>query len=532
MIAASVYIPKWLAKTENEQKNNFATISYVAVPYSTISDSAIKVSDDDIKTYVDKNKIKYKQDGGMMISYVSFSATANGKDSAAIKQSIEELKPKFQADSNASSFVARNSSTINYSNDYVQKSKLQAPSPAKDSIITAPIGAVVGPYLDGKNYVLAKIVSLKQVPDSVTVRHILIKISDSKKGEVRADTTARKLIDSIALAIKDGADFNQMVLKYSDDDGSKNTKGEYKFSSSSQLVDSFYQTSFYFPVGTKRIVKGESQDYTGYHYIEVLDQSKFQPAYKIAYMAKDLAPSDETINVANAAAIKLAGQARDKQAFDKYAAQNGLKEVSVPTTIKENDFQLGGLQDAREIVRWAFNAKEGDVSDPFSMKDAFVVATVDRKIEEGTPDVKTARPLVESAIINMKKADEIKKKLSNPATLDAAAKAASQQVLTTGTDSTLTFDAQLINGIGNEPKVAGAAFNKEYQTKVSPLITGNTGVFVIKVNSITPKAPLTAEMMKQRTNAEVNQSLQSATGQSFASLKKMANIKDYRSKFF
>jgi len=65
---------------------------------------------------------------------------------------------------------------------------------------------------------------IKQVPDSVKVRHILIKTADSKKGEIRADTTARKLIDSIALAVKNGADFNQLVLKYSDDEGSKNTK--------------------------------------------------------------------------------------------------------------------------------------------------------------------------------------------------------------------------------------------------------------------------------------------------------------------
>ena len=207
---------------------------------------------------------------------------------------------------------------------------------------------------------------------------------------------------------------------------------------------------------TKKVIKTQF----GWHYIEILDKKNPQPAYKIAYMAKEIAPSDETINAANAAATKLSGQARDKQAFDKYVAQNGLKEVSVPTVVKENDFQLGGLQDARPIVKWAFDAKEGEVSEPFSMKDEFVVAVVDRKVKEGVPDVKTARPMVESAIRNMKKAEEIKKKLNNPSSLEAAAKVYNLQVLNTGADSTLTFDAQLINGIGNEPKVAGASFNK------------------------------------------------------------------------
>jgi peptidyl-prolyl cis-trans isomerase D len=192
------------------------------------------------------------------------------------------------------------------------------------------------------------------------------------------------------------------------------------------------------------------------------------------------------------------------------------------------------LQDARQIVKWAFDEKtdEGDVSEPFSIKDDFIVAVVDRKIKEGTPDVKTARPMVESTIRNLKKADEIKKKLNNPSSLEAAAKVYNQQVLTTGSDSTLTFDAQLINGVGNEPKVAGAAFDKAYQSKVSPPVAGNTGVFVIKVNSISAKAPATPEMRIQQKSAEINRASQSALGQSFVSLKKMATIKDYRSKFF
>jgi peptidyl-prolyl cis-trans isomerase D len=138
-----------------------------------------------------------------------------------------------------------------------------------------------------------------------------------------------------------------------------------------------------------------------------------------------------------------------------------LNKISVPNVVKENDFQLGGMQDARPIIKWAFDAKEGAVSEPFSVKDDFIVAIVDHKVKEGIPDVNTARPLVESIIRNMKKADEIKKKLNNPSTLAAAAAAYNLQVLNTGEDSTLTFQAQIINGVGNEPKIAGAAFDKE-----------------------------------------------------------------------
>ena len=531
MVAASVYIPKWLAKEQADQKSSFATMSYIAIPYSIISDSLVKVTDGDIENYLDKNKIKYKQEGGRMISYVTFSAFASSKDSAAIKQSLEELKPKFTADSNATSFLARNSSAITNFDGYTPRSKLQMP--VKDSIIALADGQVFGPYIDANNYVLAKKVSTKVLPDSIKCRHILLGTNDPQTGQaLKPDSTAHRLADSIAMAIKGGANFDSLEAKYTTDQAAHKDKGVMTFDLTTIEGDGFAKEFGDFLLNEKGETKKVVKTQFGWHYIEILDKKNFEPAYKVAYMARDIAPSDGTINNASAAATKLSGQARDKQAFDKYVAQNGLKEVSVPTVIKENDFQIGALQDARQIVKWAFDAKEGAVSEPFSMKDEFIVTIVDRKVDEGVPDVKTARPLVESYIINEKKADEIIKKLNNPLTLEAAAKPYNQQVLITGGDSTLTFDAQLINGIGNEPKVAGAAFDKEYLAKVSPPIAGNTGVFVIKVNSVSPKTAATPEMLGQQKTAEINKAVQSAMGQSFAALKKMATIKDYRSKFF
>jgi peptidyl-prolyl cis-trans isomerase D len=531
MIAASIYIPKWLSKEEEDQKNNFANISYVAIPYTVISDSTIKVTDNDIENYLDKNKLRFKQEPGRIISYVSFSARANGKDSITIKKSLEDLKPKFAADSNASSFLGRNSSAINYFDGYVPKSKMQMPD--KDSIISLPEGGVFGPYIDGKNYVIAKKVSTKILPDSIKCRHILIGTNDPQTGQaIMPDSIAHKLADSIEVAIRGGANFDSLEAKYSTDKAAHADKGVMTFDLTTIQGDGFAKEFGDFLLNEKGENKKVVKTQFGYHYIEILDKKNLEPAYKIAYMARELAPSDETINDANAAATKLSGQARDKQAFDKYVATNGLQEISLPNVVKENDYQIGGLQDARQIVKWAFGANEGEVSEPFSMKDEFIVAVVDKKIGDGVPDVKTARPMVESTILNMKKADEIKNKLNNPSTLEAAAKTYNQQVLTTGGDSTLTFDAQLINGIGNEPKVAGAAFNKAYEAKVSPPIAGNTGVFVIKINTISSKPAATPEMKSELKSAEMNQALQSAQGQSFDALKKMAKVKDYRSKFF
>jgi len=529
MIAGSIYTPSWMAVKENEEDNTFANISYVSIPYTTISDSAIKVTDDDIEKYLEKNKIKFKQEAGRMISYVAFSGSAAAKDTADAKNFIEGLKPQFAADTNAKTFLARNTSAINFSDAYVPKSKMAG----KDSIINMPEGKVLGPYLEGGNYVLAKKLSTKVLPDSIKCRHILIGTNNPQTGQaLMPDSIAKQKIDSIETAIKSGVDFTTLEEKYSTDEAAKKDKGVMTFDLATIEGEGFAKEFGDFLLNDKGETKKVVKTQFGWHYIEILEKKNPQSAYKIAYMAKDITPSDETVNAANAAATKFSGMARDIKSFDDYVKKNGLTKVDVPTVVKENEAQLGSLPDARAIVKWAFDAKEGDVSEPFSVGNQFVVAVVTKNVKDGLPDAKTARPMVESLIRNKKKADEIIKKTGQSATLEAAAAAYQKQVLITGADSTLTFNAAIINGIGNEPKVAGASFNKDFQTKSSPAIEGNTGVFFIKVNSINTKPLPPDSVAHQQRNMKVNQAMQGALGKSFEALKKTADIKDKRSKFF
>jgi hypothetical protein len=150
--------------------------------------------------------------------------------------------------------------------------------------------------------------------------------------------------------------------------------------------------------------------------------------------------------------------------------------------------------------------------------------------------------MVETIVRNKKKASEIRKKLGSPSTLESAAAVYTKQVLNTGADSTLTFNAFIISGVGSEPKVAGASFHKLFQQKVSPPIEGNTGVFVIKVNSINQKPPDPPLIAEQKRSARLTEIIQGGQGQmrpvtgaltgSFNALKKMADIEDERAKFF
>ncbi|MBC7509599.1 MAG: SurA N-terminal domain-containing protein [Ferruginibacter sp.] len=528
LLAASAYYPAWMQEKENADNASFANISYVAVPYSTVGDSTIKVSDEELLAYMNKHKNIYKQEGGRIISYVSFSALPSNADTIKLLELVSNLKSGFIADTNAKAFVARNMSAVKFEDNYTQKSKLTMSQ--RDSIAALPNGAVFGPYLDGKNFVLAKMIGSRQLPDSVKCRHILVATKNAQTGEqTLSDSIAKKRIDSIETAIKGGENFNKMVLQYSDDAGSKEKKGEYDFSSSQfiTLAREFAETIFYGATGDKKIIKTDF----GYHYIEVLNQKNFETAYKIAYTAKEIISSDETINLASAKATKLSGEARDAKTLEVNVAKNGLKKIDIPTLIKENDYQLGGLQDARQLIKWAFEAKQGDVSEAFNIQDQFVVAVLNKIQPEGLPDAATVRPMAELTVRNLKKAEQIVKKLSAASTLETAAAAYSVQIGNVGADSTITFGAQIINGVGQEPKVIGAAFNKAYQVKISAPIEGINGVYVLKVNSVGNKTTETSEAIATQA-ADRTKTMVQTTYSFFESLKKMADIKDSRSKMY
>ena len=531
LLAASVYYPTWMQQKDNAENKSFANISYVAVPYNVISDSTVKVSDEEIMDYMGKHKAIYKQDGGRYISYVTFSANPSASDTLKSLESVSTLKAPFIADTNSKAFVARNMSTINYYDGYTLKSKLAMSQ--KDSIAALPVGVVFGPYLDGGSFVLAKMVGTRQMPDSVKTRHILIATKNPQNGQpLLEDSIGKKRIDSIAAAIGSGADFTAMVLKYSDDTQSKEKGGEYDFTSTqfgnlaSQSKD-LAETIFYGNAGDKKVVKTDF----GWYYVEVMSQKNFEPAYKVAYVAKQILATDETINAASSKATKISGEARDVKSFEAYITKNGIQKMDVPDLIKANDYRLGGLQDARQLIKWAFDAKQGEVSEPFSIEDQFVVAVVNKIQPEGLPDPKSARPMVELTVRNLKKAEIITKKLGATPTLEAAAAAYSVQIGSAGADSTLTFSSQIINGIGNEPKLIGASFNKAFQTKASEPIAGTNGVYILKVNGISTLPADSPEQVVMQAAQRIRGLQQQQSGW-FESLKKTATVKDDRSKHF
>lgn len=521
LLQQASYVPKWLVEKQQADNNAIANISYVYMPYVAISDSAVKVTDADVAAYVKKHSKEYqKEEETRSINYVYFNASPNGVDSQYTLNQVMSLKDEFATTTDVASFLNKVGTELTYYDSYFSKARMQQPN--KDSITRTPVGGLYGPYLDGGNYTIAKMVGVKSWPDSARVRHILIATQNPQTGQItRPDTTAKKLADSIEAAIKGGADFVALCAKYSDD-GNKNTGGVYEYFEQGKMVIPFNDFCFDKPVGSKGVVK---TDY-GYHYVEVLGQKNFNPAYKIAYLSKPILASSETISAANTAASQFAATA--KKGSKEFAAAALKSNVNILTAadIKQNDFNINGVGQTRSLVRWVYENKTGAVSEPVEVGDRYIVAIVSGINPAGTLSPAEARPLVEGFIRNEKKAKQILDGKFKGASLEAIASSIGSQVYRA---DSLSFSTPFLPNVGSEPKIIGAAFNKTLQGKVSSPIAGLTGVFAVKVESNSARAGIMdAETIRQT----LLQGSRVAVFRGVQALKSAAVIKDNRFKFY
>ena len=520
LLYRGIQTPKWLVEKQYAENNAISNIRYVNVPYTTIADTTIKVSNEDISAYLKENSVAFQvEEAQRNIGFVAFSAAPTTADSAIVRKNIEALKDGFLSATDVAAFLNKTTTSPAFKDTYQNKKNITAQD--VDSVTNLPVGALYGPYVDGPNYVFAKMIGKKSLPDSASVRHILITTKNDQNQAGREDGVAKILIDSIKNAITGGATFDSLVVKYSEDGGSKANGGVYEMFSQGNMVKPFNDFSFENPVGSRGVVKTEF----GYHYIEVLKQTSPSPAYNIAYLTLPIVASKETTTTAQTTAAKFAADSKDQKSFNANALK--LNKQAVPATnIKAYDFNIQGLGETREIVRWVFEKKVNDVSEPIEVGDAYIVANITSEDKPGLMSVETAKSKnIEVIIRDQKKAEKIKSKLKG-ATLEAIATAAGATVLQA---DSLSYTSTNISGLGNEPKLVGASFNKALLNKVSAPIAGNSGVFVISVSNMGAiAAPGDLAAFKEQYQGRLSNTIVNSA----PALKKKAKIEDNRAKLY
>ena len=531
LLLSSVYIPKWFLEKRNVDNSQMAKGAFVSVPYTTIADSTVKVSDDDINAYIKAHQKEFEQDEeSRSIAYVQFSAAPSAADSAAVRNQMLQLKDSFQRTSDAREFLIANRSLAQYNETYISKDDLNLQN--KDSIFSAPVGTVTGPFAEQESFVMAKLLNAKTQPDTVKVRHILIALQPQDAAgqplPARDSVTAKRVADSVQQAIAAGANFDSVAVRLSDDLGSKFRGGVYdSITRQTQFVPEFKDFAFNNSVGSKGVVKTQF----GYHYIEVLSQRGSSQVYQAAFYVLPIEASPETVSEASNAANMFAGNTKDEKSFNEYFEKNlrskGYTKM-VASNLKPMDFFVTGLNgSARELVKAVFDADKGDVVSPSQpINNNYIVAIVTSVDEAGLPSAASVRSIVEPILINRKKADVIKGQMGKVADLNAVAAKFNQPVQ--------PVDSLRFTGggpLGYEVAVIGALFNPANKGKVCPdPIPGQAGVYAIRTDAVLTGAVENASIEDQRRMMEMQ------NRQMFRSpveaLQKRAEIKDYRSKFY
>lgn len=533
LLGSSTYFPKWFIEKQNGDNSLIAKVSFVNVPYASISDSSVKITDDEIKKYIDGHKDDFKQEEETRsISYISFNAAPSSPDSLVVQKELETLKPEFATTTDDTTFLARNGNAITGS---MYVAEAQIPGASKDSIFALPKGGVFGPYLEGNSYALAKKIDTRVLPDSVKCRHILIGTTNPQNGQpIMADSTAKKRADSVAAAIRAGSNFDTLETRLSTDVVAHKDKGVMSFSSRQIQGEGFAKPFADFILmegkpGDKKVVKTDF----GYHYIEILEHNNNGVHHKIAYLTKPIIASPETDDAAQNAANLFAGDSRNAKSFNENYEKNlrgkGVNRL-VAADIKPNDYNVQGLGTSRQFVKAIFAADKGGVLQPERVGDNYVVALVTEVNEEGTLGLAKARPVVEPILRNEKKAAQIKQKLGKVSTLEAAAATMGQPVQTA---DSIRFNGRSNPVLGYEVKVIGAVFNANNKGKVVPeALEGQAGVFIVRVENVgtTPVEVAGVEEQRKMLQMQARQAMQYRSP--LLALRKAATIKDNRIDFY
>jgi peptidyl-prolyl cis-trans isomerase D len=517
MVKKGLYVTKAEAKRNYIGTSRTANIQYVAKKYSEIPDSTITVSEDDLKKYYNENKNKYKQKETVRgIDYIEYNVIPSGEDRKLLAETLDKLKAEFSTAEVDSDFVNQNSDS-RFVEKYIGAS---AGFMFFDSLSRSALGTVVGPYPEGNVFKIAKLSGSKMLPDSVKARHILISIEngDSKKAKDRAD--------SLKTAIKGGKKFDELAKVFSKDPGSGAKGGDLGWFKEGMMVKPFNDACFEGKKGELQIVESQF----GVHLIEVMDKGKESRRILISTVERTSAPSSTTYQFYYGKASEFAGKNNNKDLFEKAAKEQGLNKRSAES-LRETERNFNGIENARDVVRWAYGAKKDEVSPVFQIGDRYIVAILTKIKEKGTLPLEEVKEQVELEAKKQKKAEkfmaEFEANMKSASTIDQLAQKMNLQLETASNQS---FINGVLGNYGREAVILGAAFGSKAKVLSKPS-KGDNAVFVYIVTDFT-EAQASADNYKSNATTVSNSVRQRVDYEIFEALKDKAEIEDRRATFF
>lgn len=525
MIKKGIYVTKAEAKRDYENNNKKYKVKIVAARIDNISDSAVKVSESDIKRVYEKLKSRKQYEnvyGSVKFEYVQFPIIPSKEDVDFVINDLTEMKEDFKTAENDSNYIATYSSTKNTNPQMLMSYMI---TPEIDSMIQiSDTGDVIGPFEDpmAKNsgvsvYKLIKIKGFMGTEKQARVRHILLKKED---GDVK---TLKARADSLRKVIKANNNFAEMVAEYSGDPGSLATGGIYEWFPEGQMVTEFNDACFKGKIGDMPIVETSY----GVHLIEVLGQREGKKAMVVAVDAK-VEAGEETIGLARQAAQTFFEAVDNSTEFIKQAQKDNLQILE--KELQEKQKFIDQNTQSRELSRRVKDGSIGEITEPIVWGNNVVVCHIKQIKTEGEPSLEDVRTIMEAEARREKKLDLVAKQIKGSKSLADAAQRANTNIV----DMELSFAEMALPGLGGtEMEVIGTiySFGKKDIGKVSVPVRGKNGIYMFQLEGITD-APATKDYKANKMTLETELRSRAfnvyGEGDMFKALKKKADVVDNR----
>ena len=516
----------YLTTPESEQLASLnarnVDFNFVMQNFRAIPDSLISVSRGDLKDYYEKHQKLYKQSANRDIEYVAFNIEPTEKDIESAHEYITEVKEDFRQATENREFVNLNSD-VQFDDNYYTRAELS--DSIADFMFAANPGDIYGPYREEDAFKLSKLTDVRYLPDSVRARHILIQ-PDRRTQNIQQ---ARNTADSLLQEVRQGADFAELARQYSGDQGTASEGGNLGWIKRGEMIESLTDTAFFSETGATKMV----QTQYGFHILEVLEKGRSVKKVQVGTLVRRIEPSSETYQEVYSEASKFAGKNQSYEDFQQ-ALQEGNLTKRMANNIQINSKSIPGFEDARSLIRAAFDTKEGKIitsnNDPiFEISEKFIVGFVTDVNEEGIAPLDDVENDVRLKVKENKKAALLKERFNEAlGDSESLAAVASELGLEIREANDVNYNTYSIPGAGSEAKVVGAATAME-EGQISYPIQGENGVYMLRVTRVEEGQQMPVRMIRQR---EMQRLQRTAAFEAFTALKEAADIVDKRHKFY
>lgn len=429
------------AKFAAQAKQTKVNVDYAMKPYYTVADSLVKVSTSDIRKIYDERKQMYKQTPNRDIAYIAYPIVPSEVDYQLAEKAMQEIQEEFRTTEEVALVVNSNSDVMYDGNNYSEKT---IPAAYKDFAFAK--GAKKNDFME-LNY------------DEATRTFRMARLMDC--GYNAPDSVQLK-----GIATKEGEQDQ-----------------EYGWFTEADLQKDIAEPAFAGKVGQRFTVTLGMEDRT----FEITGLTKPTPKAKVAIIEREVTPSSKTYAAIYNTANQFVVNNQDEEAF-RAAAEEAKMEIETATNLQKMANKVADLKSSRAIVRWAFNAKEGQVSDVFECGDKYIVAVLTATHDGEYREFEEVQATLRYEAVNRKKAEYISKQIADAKTLAEVAEKMGSEVRHI---DALTEDSYRFGIEGMEPAAVGTAFATA-AGELSKAVKGNQGVIVLVPSDV------------QRTEAEVD----------------------------